>query len=180
MIHPWHDLVPGENPPEQLTAVVEIPTGSRNKYELDKETGLFKLDRVLYSAVSYPGEYGLIPRTLHEDGDPLDILVTVEQATFTGCQIDTRPIGVLKMFDRGEPDDKIFAVPWHDPRYEEYYDISDFPKHYLKEIEHFFLIYKDLEGRRVEITGWEGSDAAKQVVEDSIVRYREKYMEVGP
>lgn len=180
MIHPWHNIVPGINPPEQLTAVVEIPTGSRNKYELDKESGLFKLDRVLYSAVSYPGEYGFIPRTLHEDNDPLDILVAVEQATFTGCQIESRPIGVLKMYDRGEPDDKILAVPWHDPRYEEYYDISDYPQHYLKEIEHFFLIYKDLEGRRVEIVGWEGNDAAKSVISDSIKRYDEKYLKVGP
>lgn len=180
MIHPWHDLSPGSKPPEQVTAVVEIPTGSRNKYELDKATGLFRLDRVLYSAVSYPGEYGLIPRTLHEDGDPLDVLVQVDQPTFTGCQIDVRPIGVLKMLDRGEPDDKIFAVPWHDPRYEEYYDIARFPQAYLKEIEHFFLIYKDLEGRRVEIQGWEGSDSAKQVIVDSIARYDAKYMHVGP
>lgn len=180
MIHPWHDLSPGPKPPEQITAVIEIPTGSRNKYELDKDTGLFKLDRVLYSAVSYPGEYGLVPRTLHEDGDPLDILVHVEEATFAGCQIESRPIGVLKMLDRGEPDDKIFAVPVHDPRYTEYYDIKDFPQHYLKEIEHFFLIYKDLEGRRVEIRGWEGSDSAKAVIQSSIARYEQKYMRVGP
>ena len=108
------------------------------------------------------------------------MLVRVEEGTFTGCQIDVRPIGVLKMLDRGEPDDKIFAVPWHDPRYEEYYDIAAFPQHYLKEIEHFFLIYKDLEGRRVEILGWEGSESAKTVINDSIVRYNEAYMRVGP
>ncbi len=180
MIHPWHDLAPGPRPPEELTAVIEIPTGSRNKYELDKATGLFRLDRVLYSAVTYPGEYGLIPRTLFDDGDPLDVLVRVEEATFTGCQIDVRPIGVLKMLDRGDPDDKILAVPWHDPRYEEYYDIADFPQHYLKEIEHFFLIYKDLEGRRVEITGWEGSESAKDVIRHSIEQYNDRYMHVGP
>src|SRR5580704_18084294 len=174
MIHPWHDLSPGPRPPDKVTAVVEIPSGSRNKYELDKATGLFRLDRVLYSAVSYPGDYGLIPRTLHEDGDPLDILVTVEEPTFTGCQISVRPIGVLKMLDRGEPDDKILGVPWDDPRYEEYYDIADFPQHYLKEIEHFFLIYKDLEGRRVEIRGWQGSQVAMQVIQESIVRYDAK------
>lgn len=180
MIHPWHDLLPGPQPPEHITAVVEIPTGSRNKYELDKDTGLFRLDRVLYSAVSYPGEYGLIPRTLHDDGDPLDVLVRVEEATFTGCQIEVRPIGVLKMLDKGDPDDKIFAVPWHDPRYEEYSDISAFPRHYLKEIEHFFQIYKDLEGKRVEIIGWEGSDSAKEIIQRSIVQYDAKYMRVGP
>ena len=180
MIHPWHDLPAGPLPPEQVTAVIEIPTGSRNKYELDKNNGLFRLDRVLYSAVNYPGDYGLIPRTLHEDNDPLDILVIVEEPTFTGCQIDARPLGVLKMLDRGEPDDKILAVPWHDPRYEEYSDISQLPKHSLKEIEHFFLIYKDLEGRRVEIQGWERSDVAKQVIQESIARYDAKFMHVGP
>jgi len=180
MIHPWHDLSPGPRIPDQITAVVEIPSGSRNKYELDKDTGLFKLDRVLYSAVSYPGEYGLIPRTLHEDNDPLDILVMVEQSTFTGCQITARPIGVLKMLDRGEPDDKILAVPWDDPRYGEYFDIADYPQHYLKEIEHFFLIYKDLEGRRVEIRGWHDAKVAMQVIEESVARYDAKYMRVGP
>lgn len=180
MIHPWHDLPAGPRLPDQITAVVEIPSGSRNKYELDKATGLFRLDRVLYSAVSYPGDYGLIPRTLHEDNDPLDVLVVVEQPTFTGCQITARPIGVLKMLDRGEPDDKILAVPVDDPRYNEYFDISDYPQHYLKEIEHFFLIYKDLEGRRVEILGWSGADVAMQVIQESVVRYDAKYMHVGP
>lgn len=160
--------------------MVEIPTGSRNKYELDKASGLFKLDRVLYSAVSYPGEYGLVPRTLADDGDPLDVLVSVEHPTFTGCQIEVRPIGVLKMLDRGEPDEKILAVPWHDPRYQEYYDISAFPQHYLKEIEHFFQIYKDLEGRRVEILGWEGSDSAKEVIMRFIAQYDGTYMRIGP
>lgn len=180
MIHPWHDLPPGPCLPDHVTAVVEIPSGSRNKYELDKTTGLFRLDRVLYSAVSYPGDYGLIPRTLHQDGDPLDVLVQVQEPTFTGCQISARPIGVLKMLDKGEPDDKILAVPWDDPRYEEYYDIADFPQHSLKEIEHFFQIYKDLEGKRVEILGWEPSPSAMQVIQDSVARYEAKYLQVGP
>lgn len=180
MIHPWHDLSAGPRLPDQITAVVEIPTGSRNKYELDKATGLFRLDRVLYSAVSYPGDYGLVPRTLHEDNDPLDVLVMVEQPTFTGCQITARPIGVLKMLDRGEPDDKILAVPWDDPRYNEYYDAGDYPQHYLKEIEHFFLIYKDLEGRRVEIIGWSDAQEAMKIIQECVVRYDEKYMKVGP
>jgi inorganic pyrophosphatase len=127
MIHPWRDLPPGRNPPEEVTAVIEIPRGSRNKYELDKELGMFKLDRVLYSAVHYPGDYGFIPRTLHEDGDPLDILVRINEPTFPGCLIDVRPIGVLKMLDRGEPDDKILAVPSHDPQHNEYFDIADLP-----------------------------------------------------
>lgn len=180
MIHPWHDLPPGPTPPEHVTAVVEIPTGSRNKYELDKVTGLFRLDRVLYSAVTYPGEYGLIPRTLHDDGDPLDVLVAVLEPTFTGCQIDARPIGVLRMLDRGEPDEKILAVPWYDPRYDEYHDLADFPQHTLKEIEHFFLIYKDLEGKRVEIQGWEPAARASEVIQRSIAQYDAKFLRVGP
>src|SRR5688572_11459050 len=103
-MHPLNDLAPGPNPPDILTAVIEIPTGSRNKYELDKPSGHFKLDRVLYSAVQYPGDYGFIPQTLHPDGDPLDVLVYIKEPTFTGCLIAVRPIGVLNMRDRGDSD----------------------------------------------------------------------------
>ena len=180
MIHPWRDLPPGRHPPEEVTAVIEIPSGSRNKYELDKDSGLLRLDRVLYSAVHYPGDYGFIPRTLHEDGDPCDILVLVNEPTFPGCQIDARPIGVLMMLDRGEPDDKILAVPSNDPYYSEYFDIADIPQHYLKEVEHFFHIYKDLEGKRIQIVGWEKHESAIQIIRESIVRYEETYLKVGP
>ncbi len=180
MIHPWRDLPPGRHPPEEVTAVIEIPSGSRNKYELDKDSGLFRLDRVLYSAVHYPGDYGFIPRTLHEDGDPCDVLVLVNEPTFPGCQIDARPIGVLMMLDRGEPDDKILAVPSNDPYYSEYFDIADIPQHYLKEVEHFFHIYKDLEGRRVQTVGWEKSEKALRVITDSIARYADMYLLQGP
>ena len=179
MLHLWHDLKPGRNAPEEVTAVIEIVSGSRNKYELDKETGLLKLDRVLYSAVHYPADYGFIPRTLHEDGDPLDVLVLVKEQTFPGCMIDVRPIGVLRMLDRGEPDDKILGVPLHDPAHEEYFDIADIPQHMLREIEYFFSTYKDLEGRRVQAAGWEKSERAMQIVADSIERYDKKYR-VGP
>lgn len=180
MIHPWRDLPPGRHPPDEVTAVIEIPSGSRNKYELDKDSGLLRLDRVLYSAVHYPGDYGFIPRTLHEDGDPCDILVLVNEPTFPGCQIDARPIGVLMMLDRGEPDDKILAVPSNDPYSSEYFDIADIPQHYLKEVEHFFHIYKDLEGKRVQMVGWEKSERAMRVITDSITRYAEKYLLQGP
>ena len=179
-MNPWHDFPVGQHPPEVVTAVVEIPRGSRNKYELDKVSGQFRLDRVLFSAVHYPGDYGFIPRTLHEDNDPLDIIVLINEPTFTGCQIDCRPLGVLKMLDRHEPDDKIIAVPSNDPYYHEYFDIADISQHYLKEVEHFFHIYKDLEGRRVEIVGWEKSEVACQVIQDSIERYEEKYLRLGP
>ncbi|MBI2797042.1 MAG: inorganic diphosphatase [Gemmatimonadetes bacterium] len=175
MINPWHDLPSGSHPPERVTTVVEIPTGSRNKYELDKESGLLKLDRVLYSAVHYPGDYGFIPRTLHEDHDPLDMIVHVNEPTFPGCQIEVRPIGVLRMLDKGEPDDKVLGVPVSDPYHEEYYDIADLPGHFLREVAHFFQIYKDLEGKRVQIMGWEKSDAAMRVITDSMARYEAKY-----
>jgi inorganic pyrophosphatase len=154
-----------------VTAVVEIPGGSRNKYELDKDSGLFRLDRVLYSAVHYPGEYGLIPQTLHEDGDPLDILVYLDEPTFTGCLLDARPIGMLRMLDRGEPDDKIIAVSTEDPLTSEYVDVAGLPSHYLREVAHFFGIYKDLEGKRVEVLDWADATAARQVIAESIERY---------
>jgi inorganic pyrophosphatase len=179
LINPWHELPAGIHPPDNVTAVIEIPAGSRNKYELDKTSGMIRLDRVLYSAVHYPGDYGFIPRTLHEDGDPLDVLVHLNEPTFPGCQIDCRPLGVLKMLDRGEPDDKILAVPCHDPYYHEYFDIADLSQHYLKEVEHFFHIYKDLEGRRVEIVGWEKSEVAARVINESIIRYQERFHQVG-
>ena len=180
VINLWRDLPPGRTPPEEVTAVVEIPSGSRNKYELDKATGLMKLDRVLYSAVHYPGDYGFIPRTLHEDGDPLDVLVLVKEQTFSGCMIDVRPIGVLRMLDRGEPDDKILAVPLHDPYSDEFFDIADIPRHVLKEVEYFFSTYKDLEGKRVQITGWEKSEVGMRVIVESIARYAATYMREGP
>jgi inorganic pyrophosphatase len=130
--------------------------------------------------VQYPGDYGLIPRTLHEDNDPLDVLVMIKEPTFTGCLIDVRPVGVLRMLDKGEPDDKILAVPCDDPAHGEYFDIADLPSHYLKEIEHFFAIYKDLEGKRVEIAGWGKSEDAMQVITESIDRYAEHYLSQGP
>ena len=175
MIHPWKDLPPGRQAPEIVTAVIEIPQGARNKYELDKESGLFRLDRVLYSAVHYPGDYGLIPRTLHEDNDPLDVLVMIKEHTFTGCPIDVRPVGVLKMLDKGEPDDKILAVPSDDPYYADVFDIADVSSHYLKEVEHFFFIYKDLEGKRMEITGWKNSVAAIEIIAASMQRYNQTF-----
>ena len=180
MIHLWRDLSPGRHPPEEVTAVIEIPFGTRNKYELDKETGLMKLDRVLYSSMHYPGDYGFIPRTLAEDGDPCDIVVLVNEQTFPGCLIDVRPLGVLRMLDRGEPDDKILAVPLHDPYHQEWFDIADIPQHELKEVEHFFERYKDLEGKRVQIVGWEKSLVAMQTIIDGIKRYDEEFLAVGP
>jgi inorganic pyrophosphatase len=180
MMNAWRDLPPGPNPPEEVTAIIEIPRGGRNKDELDKTTGLLRLDRVLYSAVQYPGDYGFIPRTLHEDGDPLDILIRINEPTFPGCEISARPIGVLRLLDRGEPDDKILAVPSHDPFHQEYFDIADLPQSYLAEVAHFFQIYKDLEAKRVLVVGWEKSEVALSVIRDSIVRYADRYLHAGP
>ncbi len=175
MTHPWHDLPAGPHPPDALTAIIEIPGGSRNKYELDKDTGLFRLDRVLYSAVHYPGDYGFIPRTLSQDGDPCDVLVLIREPTFVGCEITVRPIGLLNMLDRDEPDEKIIAVPAQDPSQSEYFDIADVPQHWLREIEHFFQIYKDLEGKRVTLQGWEKSEVAMREVTRAMERYTARH-----
>jgi inorganic pyrophosphatase len=171
MIHPWHDLPSGKDVPEEVLAVIEIPSRSRNKYELDKQSGLFRLDRLLYSAVHYPGDYGFIPRTLAEDGDPCDILVLTTEPTFSGCLIDARPIGLLTMLDRGEPDDKVLAVPAEDPFQNEFTEYTDLPSHTLREIAHFFEIYKDLEGKRVQVLSWENSRAAMDAVIQGVERY---------
>ncbi len=158
----WKELPAGTNVPDIVNVVVEIPKGSRNKYEYDKETGAIVLDRVLYSSIHYPGDYGFIPQTTYDDGDPLDILVMVTEPTFSGCVIQARPIGLFRMKDRGEPDDKILAVPASDPLFGDYHDIGDIPQHFLQEVAHFFAVYKDLEGAHVKPIGWERAERAKE------------------
>ncbi|MBI4409222.1 MAG: inorganic diphosphatase [Gemmatimonadetes bacterium] len=172
--HPWHDLSAGPNPPDELYAVIEIPRGSRNKYELDKETGLFRLDRLLYSAVHYPGDYGFIPRTLADDDDPLDVLVMITEPTFPGCLIAVRPLGAFEMHDEKGLDEKILAVPLRDPLYAEYEELDDVAPHYLREVEHFFRIYKELEGVRTTTLGWQGRAAAQQAIADCCRRYQDQ------
>lgn len=174
-MHLWHDLSPGSDPPGTVRAIVEIPGGSRNKYELDKESGLLRLDRVLFSAVHYPADYGFIPGTLAEDDDPLDVLVLLKEPTFPGCEVDIHPLGVLHMRDRGVPDEKIIAVPVHSPLQTQFREFEDVPKHLLREIEHFFQTYKDLEGKRVEALGWEDRAAAHRAIRDAISRYDGKF-----
>jgi inorganic pyrophosphatase len=160
----WHELQSGPNTPDLVYAIIEIPKRSRNKYEYHKETGLIKLDRVLYSSLHYPGDYGLIPQTYYDDGDPLDILVMINVPTFPGCVIEVRPIGLFQMLDRGKPDDKILAVPEADPFFRDYHDIEDIPQHFLAEVAHFFAVYKDLEGARVLSLGWRNAAAAKEKI----------------
>jgi inorganic pyrophosphatase len=147
-----------------IEVVVEIPRGSRNKYELDKERGVLVLDRVLYSSVHYPTDYGFIAGTLALDGDPLDALVVVNEPTFPGCHIMARPIGLLDMRDEKGPDQKILAVPVGDPRFADIHDLQDIGQHWLREIENFFETYKALEPKWTEVVGWEDTQAALQVI----------------
>jgi len=167
----WHDLPAGPRPPDELNAIVEIPRGSRNKYELDKETGLFRFDRILYSSVHYPGDYGFIPRTLADDDDPLDVLVMVTVPTFPGCLIAVRPIGVFEMRDEKGLDEKVLAVPLKDPLYDGYHDLDDVAPHFLREVEHFFAIYKELEGVHTSALGWRGRDDARRVIQHACRLY---------
>lgn len=167
----WHDIPVGPAVPDEINVVIEIPRGSRNKYELDKETGLFRFDRLLYSAVYYPGDYGFIPRTLADDDDPLDVLVMVTVPTFPGCLVLVRPVGVFEMSDEKGNDEKILAVPVEDPLWNEYQELADVPKHFLREVEHFFAIYKDLEGVRTNIIGWKDRDVAREMILTAVKNY---------
>jgi inorganic pyrophosphatase len=151
----------GDKVPEAVNAVIEIPAESINKYEYDKQLNVFRLDRNLYSPVHYPGDYGFIPSTLSDDGDPLDVLVLVDAPSFSGCVMTVRPIGLLEMLDQGLLDEKILAVGKNNPRYNDVWNYSEIYPHMLKEITHFFSIYKDLEGKRVEVNGWHDAAYAR-------------------
>ena len=154
MKHPLYDLEPGSNPPHELNMIVEIPRGSRNKYELHKESWLIRLDRLLYSAVYYPGDYGFVPPTLAADGDPLDVVCMVTVPTFSGSLIEVRPIGLFLMEDEKSPDEKLLAVPVRDPLYVDFSELEDAPPHFLREMEHFFTLYQQLEEKLTRIEGW--------------------------
>jgi inorganic pyrophosphatase len=157
---------------EPIEIVVEIPRGSRNKYEYDKERGIFVLDRVLYSSVHYPTDYGYVTETLAEDGDALDALVVVYEPTFPGCHIVSRPVGVLDMKDEKGPDQKILAIPLGDPRFQSIHDIGHLDPHWLREIENFFQTYKALEDKWTEVVGWEDAAVAERVVRSARELYR--------
>ncbi|HSX24372.1 MAG TPA: inorganic diphosphatase [Candidatus Andersenbacteria bacterium] len=170
----WHDVVFGESL-EKLNLIVEIPTGSQNKYELDKEYGLIKLDRVLYSPLHYPGDYGFIPQTLGEDNDPLDGIVMMNFPTYPGTLMSVRPLGMLRMVDQGENDEKILCVPIDDVRFNEVKSLEDVAQPVLDEIAHFFQVYKQLEKKNVEINGWADLEETKQVIQAGIERYKAKF-----
>lgn len=159
--------------PYEIEAIVEIPQGSRNKYEYDHLAHHFRLDRVLHSSVHYPTDYGFIPESLSKDGDPLDVLILVLDPTFTGCHVPARVIGLLRMRDEKGEDEKILAVPTGDPRFDDIDDIDDVTGHWLKEIENFFATYKLLEEGDTELLGWGNAEAARCTIEDSFRRYRE-------
>ena len=149
---------------EVVEALVEIPRGSRNKYEFDHATGAMRLDRVLYSSVHYPTDYGFVPGTMADDGDPLDVLIIVEEPTFPGCRVRIRPIGILVMRDEKGIDEKLLAVPLADPRFSGIQDISELQKHWLTEIENFFDTYKMLEDKETQVEGWKGADEARAIL----------------
>ena len=176
-VHPWHGISPGENAPEIVTAFIEVPKNSMLKYELDKESGFIKLDRVLYSAVHYPGDYGFIPQTLSEDGDPTDIIIISNFPVVPGILMRARPIGVLEMIDADQRDEKIIAVPVDDPRFDKRKDINDFSEHVILEIKHFFETYKELQGKRVEIRSIKGVWDAREDVKKGIELYKKTYSE---
>lgn len=158
-----------------IDIIVEITKGSRNKYELDKESGRIKLDRVLRSSVNYPADYGFLPESLHGDGDPLDVMVINRFPTIPGCIVPVRPIAVFKMIDSGEPDEKIIAVPEGDPYFEEWSDLKDIPQALKNEIEEFFKTYKNLEkGKYVKVQGWEGEKQAEELIKQGLEAVKNK------
>ncbi|MBD2328193.1 inorganic diphosphatase [Alkalinema sp. FACHB-956] len=160
--------IPAQPKAGLINVLIEIPAGSKNKYEFDKDLNAFALDRVLYASVMYPYDYGFVPNTLADDGDPLDGMVIMDQPTFPGCVIAARPIGMLEMIDGGDRDEKILCVPDKDPRYANVKSIKDIPQHRLDEIAEFFQTYKNLEKKSVEILGWKDVDAVMPLVEQCI------------
>lgn len=173
-MHPWHDLDPGHKTPEEFDVVIEIPLGSNVKYELDKATGMLRMDRVLYSAVYYPANYGFIPRTMAEDSDPLDVLVLCREPVAPLTVVHARTIGAVTMTDAGESDHKIIAVSTVDPEYNHYRQASELPPYQLAMVKRFFQDYKQLENKPVEVRGISAAEIAFPVVKDALARYRER------
>jgi inorganic pyrophosphatase len=171
MIHPWHDVTPGENLPNEFMALVEIPMGSSVKYELDKKTGLLRVDRVLYSAVYYPANYGFIPQTYAEDDDPLDVLVLCQEALAPLTLVTSRVIGLMTMVDAGKKDHKVLAVAVDDPEFNSFHDAAELPPHRLMMLRRFFQDYKLLEGKSVEVDEIQSAATALPIIEESLQRY---------
>jgi inorganic pyrophosphatase len=175
MVHPWHDLEAGAKVPEEFDAVIEIPLGSNVKYELDKPSGLLRVDRVLYSAVYYPANYGFIPQTLAEDGDPLDVLVLCRESVVPLALIHARAVGLMTMVDSGTMDHKIIAVATGDPEFNGYKEASQIPSHYLLMLRRFFQDYKQLEKKAVEVEEISAAKTSYPVIKNALSRYAKKY-----
>ncbi len=174
-----YDIDPGPDSPELVRAIIEIPKNSSNKYEYDGELEIFRLDRALYSPMHYPGDYGFVPGTLADDGDPLDILVLVDEPSFTGCLMETRPVGVLHMVDSKENDQKILAVPNRNPRYDSIHTIDQVYPHIRREIEYFFTIYKELQSAKAKMDGWGGPREARRVINEARNTYLDRKLGQG-
>jgi inorganic pyrophosphatase len=177
--HPWHGVSPGESAPQVVNAVIEIPQGSRSKYEVDKETGLLKLDRVIYSSFHYPINYGFIPQTLGQDGDPLDILVLCSQSIQPLCLVQATVIGNMQMIDQGTQDDKIIAVAAKDPSVNHIQNMNELPQHFLLELKNYFEQYKVLENKKVEIDNFQNKEAALAIIKEAIEFYKENFASRG-
>jgi inorganic pyrophosphatase len=173
----WHDISLGKNVPEEFNAIIEIPKGSFNKYEIDKETGIIALDRANYSSAPYPFDYGFSPQTLWDDGDALDVIILTTFPLDPSILVRVRPIALMKMTDAGDSDDKIIAVPVHDKRWDDVKNLDDINKHTLKEFKHFFETYKTLKGADNEVTvhGFKEKDVAIEAIEKSVKLYNEKF-----
>lgn len=171
----WHEIPLGDKVPGEFNVIVENPKGSKNKYEIDKETGLIKLDRAMKTAQDYPFDYGFAPQTLWEDGDALDVVILATYPIHPGILLKVRPVAIMHMTDSGDSDDKIIAVPVKDPRWENIHDLADINQHTIKEIKHFFETYKSIEDKIVTIDGVEGKEEAFEAVKKSISLYKDKF-----
>jgi inorganic pyrophosphatase len=169
----WHDIEPGTS--SEINTIIEINKGSKNKYEIDKKTGLIALDRVMHSAQDYPFDYGFVPQTLWHDGDAVDVVVLSTYPFAPGILVRVRPVAIMSMIDSGESDDKIIAVPVDDPRWDSTKDLSDVNPHTLKEIEHFFATYKKIQNKEVSITGFKGKKEAEECFEEGKKIYSDKF-----
>jgi len=175
VLHPWHGVSYGDKTPAVVNAMIEIPEGSRTKYEIDKVTGLLKLDRVIYSSFHYPVNYGFIPQTLGHDGDPLDILVLCSQTIQPMCLVEATVIGNMQMIDSGEEDDKIIAVATEDPSVNHYTSIDELPRHFISELRNYFENYKILENKQVRIEDFQTKEVAFEIINEAIELYRQKF-----
>ena len=171
----WHDMNPKRISPEKFVAVIEITKGSKKKYELDKECGSLRLDRILYPSTHYPANHGFIPRTYGDDNDPLDVLLLCSEPIDPMTLVECYPIGVITMMDNGRSDEKIIAIPFEDPNYNMYTDISDLPPHIFNEMKHFFTVYKALENKETAVSEVQGAEAAKEIIRQCIIRYRDTF-----